>query len=82
MLIEEGKLRLDEPVDRLLPELSFRLGLGVVLASPGAYLRTSGVSSSGGRTADSARHCVSPITLVAEVYKTIERRARAGWQAG
>jgi CubicO group peptidase (beta-lactamase class C family) len=66
MLIDEGKLRLDEPVDRLLPELadrrvlnridsplddtvaanrpitledvlSFRLGLGVVLARPGAY---------------------------------------------
>jgi len=66
MLIDEGKLRLDEPVDRLLPELanrrvlkridgplddttpagrpitvedvlSFRLGLGVVLAPPGPY---------------------------------------------
>ena len=66
MLIEKGKLRLDEPVDRLLPELadrrvlkridgllddttpakrpitvedvlSFRLGLGVLMAPPGAY---------------------------------------------
>jgi CubicO group peptidase (beta-lactamase class C family) len=66
MLVEEGKLRLEEPVDRLLPELagrrvlrtldgplddtvpahrpitledvlSFRCGLGVVLAPPGSY---------------------------------------------
>jgi CubicO group peptidase (beta-lactamase class C family) len=66
MLIEEGKLRLDEPVDRLLPELanrrvlkrldgplddtvaalrpitladvlSYRCGLGLVLAPPGSY---------------------------------------------
>jgi CubicO group peptidase (beta-lactamase class C family) len=66
MLVEDGRLRLDEPVDRLLPELagrrvlkridgplddtvaanrpivvedllSFRLGLGIVLAPPGAY---------------------------------------------
>ncbi len=66
MLIAEGKLALDEPVDRLLPELAnrrvlnridgalddtgpahrpitvedlltFRLGLGIVLAPPGAY---------------------------------------------
>jgi CubicO group peptidase (beta-lactamase class C family) len=66
MLIEEGKVRLDEPVDRLLPELvtrpllrrldadvddtvpanrpltvedllTFRCGLGLVLAPPGRY---------------------------------------------
>jgi CubicO group peptidase (beta-lactamase class C family) len=66
MLIEEGKVRLDEPVDRLLPELAnrrvlrrldadvddtvpanrpvtvedlltFRCGLGLVLAPPGRY---------------------------------------------
>jgi CubicO group peptidase (beta-lactamase class C family) len=66
MLIEEGKLRLQEPVDRLLPELakrqvlrridsalddtvpanrpitvedvlSFRLGLGIVMARPGTH---------------------------------------------
>jgi CubicO group peptidase (beta-lactamase class C family) len=66
MLIEEGKFRLDEPVDRLLPELAnrrvlrrldadvddtapasrpltvedlltFRCGLGLVLAPPGRY---------------------------------------------
>jgi CubicO group peptidase (beta-lactamase class C family) len=66
LLVEDGKLKLDEPVDRLLPELarrrvlrsidaplndtvpanrpitvedllSFRLGLGLVLAPPGAY---------------------------------------------
>ena len=66
MLIEEGRLRLDEPVDRLLPELgdrrvlrridgpldytvparrpitvedvlTFRLGLGVLMAPPGTY---------------------------------------------
>ncbi|MET0274361.1 MAG: serine hydrolase domain-containing protein [Phenylobacterium sp.] len=66
MLIEDGRLKLDEPVDRLLPELArrrvlkridgpldqtvpaarpitvedlltFRLGLGLVLAPPGSY---------------------------------------------
>jgi CubicO group peptidase (beta-lactamase class C family) len=66
MLVEEGKLTLDEPVDRLLPELadrrvlaridgavddtvaakrpitvedvmSFRLGLGLIMAPPGAW---------------------------------------------
>jgi CubicO group peptidase (beta-lactamase class C family) len=66
MLVEEGKLRLDEPVDRLLPELAnrrvlrqldaavgdsvpaqraitvedlltFRCGLGLLLAPPGTY---------------------------------------------
>ena len=66
MLVEEGKLRLDEPVDRLLPELAnrrvlrridaalddtvparrpitvedlltFRCGLGMILAPPGRY---------------------------------------------
>jgi CubicO group peptidase (beta-lactamase class C family) len=66
MLIEEGRLHLDEPVDRLLPELgdrrvlrridgplddtvparrpiifedvlTFRLGLGVIMASPDTY---------------------------------------------
>jgi CubicO group peptidase (beta-lactamase class C family) len=66
MLVEEGKLALDEPIDRLLPELAdrrvlkridaalddtepaarpitvedlltFRLGLGIVFAPPGAY---------------------------------------------
>ena len=66
MLVEEGKLRLDEPVDRLLPELanrrvlrsidadvddtvpakrpliledllSFRCGLGMILAAPDRY---------------------------------------------
>ena len=66
MLVEEGKLRIDEPVDRLLPELAnrrvlrridaelddtvpakrpitvedlltFRCGLGIILAPPGRY---------------------------------------------
>jgi CubicO group peptidase (beta-lactamase class C family) len=66
MLVEDGKLRLDEPVDRLLPELAdrrvlrridaelddtvparrklavedlltFRCGLGIILAPPGRY---------------------------------------------
>src|SRR5205807_8750825 len=66
ILVEECKLRLDEPVDRLLPELAdrkvlkrldgplddtvpvkrpisvrdlltFRLGLGIVMAPPGTY---------------------------------------------
>jgi CubicO group peptidase (beta-lactamase class C family) len=66
MLVEEGKVRLDEPVDRLLPELAdrrvlrridaevddtvpakrpltvedlltFRCGLGMILAPPGRY---------------------------------------------
>lgn len=66
MLVEEGKLKLDEPVDRLLPELAnrrvlrridaelddtvpakrpitvedlltFRCGLGIILAPPGRY---------------------------------------------
>jgi CubicO group peptidase (beta-lactamase class C family) len=76
ILVEEGKLRLDEPVTRLLPELenmrvlrtidaalddtvpaerpitlrdalTFRLGMGAVMATPGAYPIQAAIEAAG-----------------------------------
>jgi CubicO group peptidase (beta-lactamase class C family) len=47
MLIEDGKLRLEEPVDRLLPELSNRRVLQRIWTTPPANLGTAaGVAQS------------------------------------
>ncbi len=76
ILVEDGKLRLDEPVDRLLPELAhmrvlrtlgaaiddtvpaerpitlrdiltFRLGMGAIMAAPGTYPIQAAIAESG-----------------------------------